>query len=361
MPHQPSPRSLRPFAFALTLASGAAVPSPAVPQQDTAAHQETVPQQDTAAHQGVWLEFAWPVGLSADVETARRIVRRGGGEDSDVTVASRYRMTVRDHPRGLAIDHTRGEVTSIEAEPELPADHPLRALHAGLAGVDATYIVSSDGMLLAVEGVERGADALDPDPASAAGDSVAAAPPRALASSQVSDGLLESIAGEQWGAMIWFWAWEEFHTDSVYSFHAERPSPTAPGADASFEYRVGFLRHVPCRAGDPPASCVRLEARARPTADALQQMAEGWALAIADGEGIGSAEATSFDQESTFSVVLEPSTMVPHEFRMRSSITAATTVDGTPTLDERVDETVMTFRYPGPSAVPDGEAETAQR
>lgn len=312
------------------------------------------------AAEAVWLEFAWPVGLAAEVDVDRRILRRIGGADSVVTMRSRYRMTVRAHPRGLAIAHTDGELTSFEADPELPPDNPMRAVFAGLLGEDATYIVSPDGMLLEVEGLDRSAEAMRGALAPQSGDSaVAAARAEHAGAAALSTGMLESAAAEQWGSLVWFWAWEEFRPDSVYTFSAEVPNPIVPGAGIDLQYRVGFLRFVPCVEAAAPDSCVRVETRARPTADALAALAEGWASVAADAAGADPAAVSSFDQERTFSVVLEPSTMVPYEFRSVQSLTAATNVNGTAGRDERVDETVMTFRYAEQAGAP-GEEDGSQ-
>jgi hypothetical protein len=321
-------------------AQNAVTASPAAVAQDVV---------DQAA--AVTLEFAWPVGLSADVETEHRIVRRDRSQSLDVTVDGHYRMTVREHPRGLAVVQTDGAVTAVRSDPELPRDDSFRLI-GSLPVVDATYIISDDGRLLEVEGMERSTAALrDAFAQILAGADTASGPwPFAgPAGASLSAEALRSAAVERWGAMIWFWAWEEFRPDSVYTFTAEVTDPALPSEKVPVRYRVGFLQEVACRADAAPASCVQVEARVRPDPEALARMRERWASAAAEAAGAPSASVTAFDFEILISVILEPSTMVPHEFRTRQATTAETTVDGTSGVDERLDETVTTFLYGSPS------------
>ncbi|HUG02363.1 MAG TPA: hypothetical protein VML95_10890, partial [Longimicrobiales bacterium] len=310
--------------------------------------QERAQEEVPVSAGAVWLEFAWPVGLSADVEATQRIVRRRGGADSDVTVRSRYRMTVRDHPRGLAVDHSDGALTGFQSDPPLDSDDPLVATLEDLSDLTSTYIVSDDGMLLDVEGLERGTEALREafEPLVGEPDRVpGAAAPTERRGAAISADAVKAAVAERWGSMVWFWAWEEFQPDSVYTFTAEVPSPMMPELIVPMEYRIGYLRLVACHEGAAPDSCVHVEARTVPDPASASDFLERFVAELAGSHGEESFQVDAYDQESRFGVTLEPATMIPHEFRMTRSVSVATTENGESDLDTRFDETVLTFHY----------------
>lgn len=313
--------------------------------------QEGAQEEVPVSADAVWLEFAWPVGLSADVEATQRIVRRRGGSDSDVTVRSRYRMTVRDHPRGLAVHHSDGALTGLQSEPQLDSDDPLVAMLEDLSELTSTYIVSDDGMLLDVEGLERGTEALREafEPLGGEPDRVPGAlTPAEPRGASISADAVKAAVAERWGSMVWFWAWEEFQPDSVYTFTAEVPSPMMPELIVPMEYRIGFLRLVACHEGAAPDSCVHVEARTVPDPAGVPDFLERFVAGLAGAHGEESFQVDAYDQESRFGVTLEPATMIPHEFRMTRSVSVATTENGESDLDTRFDETVLTFHYGAP-------------
>lgn len=337
--------------LALSLATGAclSVAQPARAQSQAAGQplEDATPLEDL-----VWLEFAWPVGLSADVDMEQRMVRGEGGGESDVTMRSRYRMTVRDHPRGLAVDHSGATLVGLDAVPPLEAEDPLAAMYESLPELSSTFIVSDDGMLLDVEGLERGTEALRRalEPVSEElRDVPGAEAVNEMLAASLSVDAMKATAAELWASMVWFWAWEEFEPDSVYTFAAEVPSPVMPDLIVPMAYEVGFLRRVPCLEGAAADSCVHLEARTFPDpatmAGFIEDFAGRLASLLADTVALG---VDAYEQENRFGVTLEPASMIPYEFRMSRRARVRLSVDGEPSTSLRIDETVLRFRYGAP-------------
>lgn len=265
----------------------------------------------------VWLEFAWPVGMAADVDVTRRVTLMGIDADSEVTVHSRFRMTVRDHPRGLAVDRSEARVVRIDDAPNANDARPEIDLDESPPEPGSTYIVSDDGMLLDVEG------------------------------SPSED--VRAMAAELWASLVWFWAWEEFAPDSVYRFASDAPSPLRPSLSVPVLYEFGSLRRVPCFQGAPAESCVHVEAQVSSEPDAqpafLRALADSLAAA-ADGGNAFTLD--SYEQESAFSVTLEPASMIPHEFRMRRGFALVTSEGEERAEAGRIDELVLSFHYAPP-------------
>ncbi len=343
-------RSL-PFLAAFSLAASACLLS----GQPAGAQSRPTTDQvagSTAADEAVWLEFAWPVGLSADVDMEQHVVRGEDEDASDVTTRSRFRMTVRDHPRGLAVDLSGARLVGFEAVPPVAEADPVAAVYRALAEMSSTYIVTDDGMLLDVEGLERGTEtlrrALEPV-AGELGERPGAAAVKELLAASLSVDALEASAADLWASLVWFWAWEEFRWDSVYTFTADVPSPAVSDLVVPMAYEVGFLRMVPCYEGAAPDSCVHLEARTSPDTEAMAtfmgELAGRLAATMSDSVAI---VVDAYEQENSFAVTLEPSSMIPHEFRMSRRARVRLSVGGRSDGSSRLDEVVLRFRYATP-------------
>jgi hypothetical protein len=342
----------RPFRRATTPAvlCALAVVLPASGQTPEATAHDTHPAIDGAG-ESILLEFAWPEGLTAEVEMRQRRVEGHDGHETDITTRSRYRMTVRGHPRGLAIIQDDGRLLEVNGQPPGESVGPVGAALASLAGAGTTYVVSEDGMLLEVADAGRTAEAiqraLEPHLEQASAD--ASQSLRTLFEGAATEQSLTAAAAERWNSMVWFWAWEEFEPDAVYAFEADAPSPLLPGVSVPMEYRLGFLRRVPCYEGAPADSCVAVEGQTTSDRDAVVALVarylEGLARALGDAPDVDVQEAR---QESLFSVVLEPATMIPHEFRTSRSMSMRVRVGEESNTTTQVDEIILSFRYSTP-------------
>ena len=85
--------------------------------------------QDVAADPDVvLLQFGWFPGLEASVSMEQRMVRAGQGTDSDIRISTRYHMAVSEHPLGLLVSNTEGELLGVESNVPMPSDNPLLEL-----------------------------------------------------------------------------------------------------------------------------------------------------------------------------------------------------------------------------------------
>jgi hypothetical protein len=295
------------------------------------------------------LMFEWEPGLSAEVEMAQRMVRQGEGNDSDVTMRSTFRMDVSEHESGLLVLNHDGRLVGIESDPELPPDNFLHDLYSALSGVDAGYIVSLDGEFLDVVGADEAAEAFRAAMAPVF-DSGAAqeelAPLMQTFEQMLTPELMRVSAADQWGGMIWTWAWEEFEIGAVYSLEGEAPSPLLPDIMIPMEYELGFLERVPCEEGSEDArGCVRLELYSYPDPESVMAFMDEFMRRVGPLMEEGAIEFKSFEQENHLVVVLDPMTMVPFRYRTSKSISGVMAQDGTDGSFSRLDETELTFRY----------------
>jgi hypothetical protein len=297
----------------------------------------------------VVLTFGWRPGLSADVTMIQRMVRRGEGTDSDVTIRSTYRMDVSDHESGLLVLNHDGKLEGLESVPELPPDNLLHQLYDALSGVDVGYVISTDGELLDLIGATEAADAFRAAMTTvfdSAASTEELAPLMQAFEQMLTPEAMMTSAAEQWASMIWTWAWEEFEEGAVYGAEGEAPSPLLPDIAIPMEYELGFLERVRCMEGSEAAEeCVRVELYSYPDPESVKSIMDEFMQRVGTALGEGAVEFKSFEQENHVEVVLDPTTMVPFRFRTSKAISGVMAQNGADTPFSRLDESELVFRY----------------
>ena len=142
----------------------------------------TRPALGQAKADSVSLRFAWPVGMTARVDQEWTRMQIGPVRNDSFTVRSRWRLTVSAHPKGRLIQYDQFAITSLPpATPNRRAgDLDPQQLLARLGSVQPSYVVSTDGEFLGIEGVDRTKRVLDSLLAPMMREMAAAAAPPAL-------------------------------------------------------------------------------------------------------------------------------------------------------------------------------------
>ena len=127
------------------------------------------------------------------------------------TVRSRWRLTVSSHPKGRLIQYDQFAITSLPpAAPNRRAgDLDPTQLLARLGSVQPSYVVSTDGEFLAIEGVERAKSVLDSLLAPLMREmATTAVPPalKALMENATSVKALTAAAAQDWNATAGTWS-----------------------------------------------------------------------------------------------------------------------------------------------------------
>lgn len=300
--------------------------------------------QAPPAEEVVVTAFGWPVGTEASVTTHQRMVRAGGGSDSDIVIEGSYDFAVAAHDEGVLVRHGNFTTTKFRSVPELAPENPLSVLYSRLGSVTPNYVVSGSGELLRVEGVEemrdRMREALQPI--------VDSLPEQAAA----LNGMLQQLTSadylfnqltEQWNLMVGFWIDAELEVGTVYEFEDQAPSPLIPTELIPFVFQFSAAERVACSDDHAPDSCVRFEFRSVPDPDIVAKLIAGWLEQL----GAVGTDATidSLEQENTASLIAEAATLLPHRWEMSRSFTMTGKEDGEPTEATRSDRSVYVFTY----------------
>jgi len=293
-------------------------------------------------------EFGWRPGVAARVQQAQRIVRKSEGGGTDISMRSSYAMVVEAHDQGLLVRNYDGQLLDMTSDPPSPADDELEAMYRALSGVKAAYVVSEDGELLELEGVDEAAAAFRSALVSAL-DSVAEteemAPLMEMFEGMLSPAAMFSLAEEQWNGMIWNWAWEEFEEGAVYEATSEEPSPLVPDVAFPMEYEFGFLEFVPCRPQEQEPRCVSLEMYAYPDSEAAKEIMAAFFQRMGAAMQGATLLVDEFVQVNHIAVVLDPVNMLPYAYHASKSIEGVISENGKANPFSRLDQTELTFEY----------------
>jgi hypothetical protein len=267
-------------AFGLLTACAGSAPAPNAATSATS----------TATGELIDLHFAWPVGLTAQVEYQQEGEARTPHGPESIVFRSSHRMRVEQAEEGIRVVHDEFSlqpVTSAEGAKSSgrtgPQD-PLETEPAGQVGdLLPDLIVDRTGNLLRIGGTDRlRQEALERMATGTEQSPESRARLEHWIAHAVSDVELTERAKRDWSALVSFWVGARLPVGVT-------ESPAANGGAAS---RVSVTPRVPCDAGDRSSRCVRIELETRPAPELRH----------------------------TILLVTEPERLVPHELRVGNEI-----------------------------------------
>ena len=304
----------------------------------------------------VALRFDWPVGLTAFVQTERSTRTTGSLGPSSTSVRMSYRINVEEARDGRLIrygdiraeDPDNGQIYLLNELPE--------PLASQLIALFPSYVVSNEGGLLRLEGIEP----LIEEARRKLESRLAELPPesaeaRALAASGVSEERLLAAAREHWDQLAGAWSGVTLTMGETYQRKDRLVVPhSALRIRSAVEYGVG--QRVPCVEETVAADCVEIEVRSRPLPEALAKletaMREGSQAATPGG--FGTLENLEIEESSY--LVTEPSTLIPHYLETTTKFHATLFRPGEPeTIITDLDQHIYRYHY-----VPQGGEAAAQ-
>jgi hypothetical protein len=321
-------RALHGFAFGLALA--AALTWRAVPATAQAA------PADSIAPDTVRFTFAFPVGLEASVTYTKVIEREEGGPATRIEIEGEYAMHVHPHPSGLLIEHLDPIATRFTATPPLAADDPRRVVYSTLGAPPSDWVVSGDGELLGLAGLEALAGSITQALAPLGLDE---GETQAALADLMGEPQLMGSARDLWRAMVEAWVDSEMVVGESLASEAEETNPIIPSVVLPYRYEYTLVGMEPCPA--PGGTCAHLRVVSFPDpreltrvmSDAMRQL------------GLTTLSFERLVQLTTMTVLADPTTLLPHALEVSKQVEGILLDAGVPRVFRRGDQTQLIFTY----------------
>jgi hypothetical protein len=284
----------------------------------------------------VRLRFAFPIGLEANVAYTKLILREEGGPASRIEIEGEYAMHVHPHPSGLLIEHVDPVATRFSSAPALPTRDPRRAIYSTVGAPMADWVVSGDGQLLGLAGMDALAGSLTQTLAPLGLDEAAL---QGALGELMAEPLLMASARDLWSAMVDSWAGTDMVVGESLTSESEETNPMVPSVVLPYRHEYTLVGMEPCPA--PSGSCAHLRVIAFPDpreltrvmSDALQEM------------GLTTMSFDRLVQLTTMTVLVEPSTLLPHAVEVSKQVNGILLENGERRVFNRGDETRLIFTY----------------
>jgi len=304
-------------------------------------------ERDTVA-----LRFDWPVGLTAFVETERSTHSTGSRGSRSTTVRMTYRIDVEEAQDGRLI--RRGDIRAEDPESGqiYPLDQLPEPLASQLTAVFPSFVVSDEGQLVGLEGIEpvieEAQRKLESRLAELPPESAEA---KVLAATRVSEEHLLEAAREHWDQLAGAWAGASLVVGESYQRKGRLVVPALGGLRILSSVEFGVGQRIPCDEETTATDCVEIEVRSRPVPEALAQleqvMHERSHAATPDGRGA----LENFEIEESSYLVAEPARLIPHYLETTTKFHATHHRPGEADIAvEDLDQTIYRYHWQGGEA-----------
>ena len=267
----------------------------------------------------VSLRFAWPVGMAARVDQEWTRMQVGPQRSDSISVRSNYRLTVSAHPKGRLIQADSFRMTSAPAATtsRRAGDVDPQQLLTRLGSVQPSYVVSTEGEFVGIEGVERTKRVLDSLLAPMLRE-MANAPPqlKALLQNVTSEQAFTAAAAQEWNALAGTWVGAVWEVGEVYEASTDEPSPMIPGLKVPMRHEFSAAERVQCTDVETARRCIRLEMTSEPdSAELLKVITEFMkSLAPKDANVVGAFRSMRVGNELT--VIADPNNLRPYAMEL---------------------------------------------
>jgi len=283
----------------------------------------TRPAFAQAKADSVSLRFAWPVGMTARVDQEWTRMQVGPQRNDSVTVRSRYRLTVSAHPKGRLIQSDSFAITSPPAAASngRAGNVDPQQFLARLGSVQPSYVVTTDGEFVGLEGVERTKRVLDSLFAPMIRE-MADAPPtlKALMQNVTSPQTLTATAAQEWNVLAGTWVGADWEVGEAYEASSEEPSPMLPGLKVPMRHEFSAAERVPCTEGESARRCVRLEMISEPDSAALRKAVTDFMAKLAPKDANLLAAFQSMRVANELTVVADPRDLRPYALALVKTV-----------------------------------------
>lgn len=283
----------------------------------SAAHAAAEPAPDES-EATIPLRFAWPAGLDVRVESTQERARQSDGKSADSVATVRYRMRTQPHDEGLRVSYADYEVVASSPRPEAAPLAEMEATLQRLGAVLPSLVVSPDGELLRVDGLEPLQQQLQQlvdgllEKAPALPEGL-----RTLLRSATTEEALTARAAEDWNMHVGTWHGADFEPGSLYELETSEPLALLGNAAMPMRFEFSLEEFVPCHAGAAAPQCVVLVMDSAADPDTVRQLISGVLQGIP-----GEARIDSLEVAHHVRLVAEPATLLPHRLEFEKRVEA---------------------------------------
>ena len=250
------------------------------------------------------LQFAWPNGASAKVQTrsqGRRVIKNDETRTWDMSAD----FTMRVQRSGERV------VISREGFTGWKGTYPPSFGGGAERFVDMipTLIVSPAGIFIGIEGQETARKLMTTSVEQSGGLDPKA---RTVFESIASDEGLRAITSDHWSLLVNFWQQVDLDPAAYYEIRNVAPVPQLGGGEIEITGTIQFVKEVPCSQGRDDRSCVQFRGETGADQKQVKKLIES----LLQKAGAGQPKITVFDQRFKVDIVVEKKTMLPQQLTL---------------------------------------------
>lgn len=286
------------------------------------------------------LQFKWPEGLDARVETVRSREQQTGDTTKPArSIKGTYRMRVRGHADGIVVRNE--EFSGLQANDVILNGMGMEDLVASLV---PSTVVTREGEFVRAEDTAAVTRLLKEmfEPFLSGKEEL---PPqfKEVFQQLASEDYLNATAAAEWYSLVA--AWLDFPvSDEVLEEDVEEPSPVLPDVMIPMKVTQRMVEKGECTRGGVRYECGVFEMRSDVDPAAL----EGIMKRLLEGmkELAEAFKLDRFEMVTIVRVKLETGTMLPHELHTTRTVNVSMSAPGVPSMSTRqVERRASTFSY----------------
>ena len=261
----------------------------------------------------VKLNYAWESGMKGSVSYRFSRTRTHQQEPVTDTITGSYIFTTSEHPDGLQIDLSDMQ-TKVESSNDIKKDK-IQQLLEKLAQIHPSYIISKEGELLGVIGLEQIRDELNQEMKSwFAGEKPEVHQKmEQILQAFLSKEQLMTQLNDDWNREVGQWIGAEFEKGNYYEIEFESTVPALGNITVPTRGKYEYLGRTACNEQDKKERCVKLYYVSGFDPEAAQNIV----IALFRQMNTPVPENFSIVMDYALEVITEPSTLRPHSIRER--------------------------------------------
>jgi hypothetical protein len=290
-----------------------------------------------AAEKELGFKFGWQPGTKATLDTTFEKLKEIEGQPRQkLTSAAKFNMRVEKAENdSMAIVFDMKNETPIVSRDGSPM--PVQdTLMASLQAMVPTIIVDRGGRFLAIKDAGRIQTAVKKLVSGATNEPLPESI-RQFLDNMLSVQTLTAIAGNDWNAMVGFWAGQSLEPGEAYESEGRAPLPLPGSPTVDMLTHITVEGPIPCDGSKGKPLCVRLTTTANPDAAQIKEALEKFMKEAARAAGAAiQVRYKEMDIKTSTILLTEIGTLKPHDYRTEKAI--RTTIIAPDSTEQRVSQ-----------------------
>ena len=288
----------------------------------------------------VSLNFDWNTGLQSRGEAyAERIKVKNGEQEVQMTMTADVQSRIESHSEGFLLIQDTNNV-EFDADFGEMSDY-MKPMMESVSSIEIQAVISSDGELLSVEGMEPIISGLNESMDLIIKDAPDEIKPMLnnLKPQLVSEDKILSQVYESWDSQFGQWVGAEFEKGYYYNVEYTEQIEEFGGVELGVNGSYEYLGKINCNEKDSEQSCVELTFSSSLEPESAKQLTN----AIMEQMNIPVPEGFTMEVATNILLITEPSTLKPHYYeKVRKILSPNTNEAGT---EELINRFVYNYYY----------------